>query len=74
MNAFTVDKDHPPDLMLQRLIEQHGLRAMLLGILTAALRMRRDRVRLRHHDLPDHLRRDVGLPPVATHRGQRYPL
>jgi hypothetical protein len=73
MNAFAIDKDHPPDVTLQRLIEQYGLRAMLLGILTAALRMRRERVRFRHHDLPDHLRRDVGLPPVAAHRGQRYP-
>ncbi len=72
MNAFTVDKGHPPDATLQRLIEQHGLRAMLLGILSAALRVRRNRARLRHHDLPDHLRRDVGLPPLTDHRGQRH--
>ena len=50
----------PPELTLDDLIARHGLAAVLRGLAAALLRRRR-----RRRDaiaLPDHLRRDIGLP------------
>ena len=63
--------DLPPDITLTRLLDRHGTRAVLRALFTA-LRRRRP-TRRAAGDLPDHLRRDIGLPergqPPPTLRG-----
>ena len=51
-----------PHLLIEELLLRHGALTVLRALATAMLRGRR-RKRLEAAHLPDHLRRDVGLPP-----------
>ena len=51
-----------PHLMIEELLLRHGTWTFLRATAKAMIRDRR-RQRLEAADLPDHLRRDVGLPP-----------
>ena len=53
-------RDLAPDHALSSLIDRHGTRAVLRAL--AAVLIRRRRARPGVVDLPDHLRRDIGLP------------
>jgi hypothetical protein len=52
----------PPDITLTRLVDRHGAWATLRAL--AGVLWRRRPRRPRAEALPDHLRRDIGLPPV----------
>ena len=56
--------DNPPDITLTRLIDRHGAWTTLRAF-AAALWRRRSRPR-DAATLPDHLRRDIGLPERAA--------
>lgn len=58
----------PPAQTMARLIEIHGPWATIRALLTA---LARARPRPSAAALPDHLRRDIGLPP-ASEPGRRY--
>lgn len=70
MNAQILHDDiHPPTAAIERLVAEHGA-IRVLGALLRAL-VRRDRHRAHNlGDLPDHMRRDIGLP--AEPRGRKY--
>lgn len=56
---------------LERLIARHGAGAVVMALLAALLAPPRRKARHRVIDidtLPDHLRRDIGLPPPLHHR------
>lgn len=53
-------EDMPPDITLTRLIDRHGAWATLRALATVLARRRPRRIRA--EALPDHLRRDIGLP------------
>lgn len=53
-------EDMPPDITLARLIDRHGAWATLHAL--AAVLVSRRPSRMRAEALPDHLRRDIGLP------------
>lgn len=57
---FTNVVEEPPHITLTRLIDRHGAWATLRA-LAAVLWQHRPR-RPAPHALPDHLRRDIGLP------------
>ena len=65
MNAIRHNDDNMPHVAVRRLIERHGLRPILLAVLGLALRRRR-RQGPPAHTLSDHLRLDIGLPPVVV--------
>ncbi len=50
----------PPEHILNALIDRHGARATLRALARALIWRRRHRANI--HALPDHLRRDIGLP------------
>ncbi|SMH49728.1 hypothetical protein [Maritimibacter sp. HL-12] len=52
--------DLPPGLALDHLLDRHGIGAVLRALAAAILRRRRKRRDA--GTLPDHLRRDIGLP------------
>jgi len=52
--------DRRPTETLHHLIDRHGTWATLRAL--ASVLLRRRRAAMRADDLPDHLRRDVGLP------------
>lgn len=56
----------PPDITLTRLLDSHGT-LPTLRTLASVLWARRRRP-AQAHDLPNHLRRDIGLPPRPTPR------
>ncbi|GKY89175.1 hypothetical protein [Sinisalibacter aestuarii] len=58
----------PPEAILTRLIERHGAWPTLRALW--AVLIRRGRRRAQADSLPDHLRRDIGLPE----RGEPPPL
>lgn len=69
MNA-TAYKDHPPPTAeIERLIAEHGARAILFAVLRRALR-RAPGPAVGTDRLSDHLRRDIGLP--AAPPGRKY--
>jgi hypothetical protein len=61
MQRTTLDAgDLPPDTTLSNLIDRHGAATVLRAL--AAVLARRLRTRRNAATLPDHLRRDIGLP------------
>ena len=62
--------EKPPSVAIAALIARHGLLRIMLTVLAASLRVRRRRPVLSPADLPDRLRRDIGLPPER--RSPRY--
>lgn len=54
---------------IERLVADFGRRDVLVAALRAVFR--RDRMRMEARDLTAHLRRDIGLPPVAGPRDWR---
>lgn len=69
MSIHTRSDESPPFALLDALIARHGVVPMILFLLAAHRRARR-RARLPDAaDLPDSLRRDIGLSPLAeAHR------
>ena len=57
--APTQGEGFAPHHTLADLIDRHGTRAVLRALATVLIRRRRRRGT---SDLPDHLRRDIGLP------------
>lgn len=63
MNAVMNFEDRLPADAVKALVDRHGLWQVLRAVSKAALARR---VKLRQAaDLSDHLRRDIGLPPVG---------
>lgn len=67
MNA-QVNREFPtPALAVQALVAEYGLVRVALAL--AGLMARRRRVATRHEaDMPDRMRRDIGLDPLPTRR------
>lgn len=72
-NVLPISPESRPDTTLEAVIARHGIRAVLFAALRAALRRERRRPPHPGEILPDHLRRDVGLPPRAPPPRPRIP-
>jgi hypothetical protein len=69
MNMHLLAEDRQsPSVILSRLMDEHGVLRTLVAF--AAVLLRRDRRSRAQfaNDLPDHLRRDIGLHPQAEAR------
>ncbi len=75
MNAqVTAPKDHSPRVMIDNLIAEHGRwRTLQATVLALFRRPGSPAVRVGLHDLPDSLRRDIGLQPLPP-RQPDWPL
>lgn len=67
MNAAVLHRKQAPDLAVEKLISEYGLRPVLLSVVVLIFR-RRKSARTNVEDLPDHIRQDIGLPPVPEQR------
>lgn len=52
-----------PETILSALVAEHGALRVLLALASTLVRQNRAPPRLRARDLPEHLRRDIGLSP-----------
>jgi hypothetical protein len=68
MNALPVSDDFPLVETVERLIERHGPRRLLMAVLGRLVRRRTERPARFPGHLSDHMRRDIGMPPEAYHR------
>lgn len=65
MNAVLHDDKHPVSAAVERLVSEHGARAVLAAVAMRLLRpVPRRPATLQVAGLNDHLRRDIGLPPL----------
>ncbi|WP_095590405.1 hypothetical protein [Actibacterium ureilyticum] len=72
MNIDLLDDEIPLSDTVERLIARYGARATLRAVIAVVLKPR-----ARHmppQDLSDHLRRDIGLPPVPPTSAGRHDL
>ncbi|MCX7889250.1 MAG: hypothetical protein N2422_05895 [Rhodobacteraceae bacterium] len=72
MNAVHFEAGQPLLAELRGVIRRHGAIRVILAMGVALLRPVRHPRTIRPDELPDHLRRDIGLPPrteVASLRG-----
>lgn len=60
-----------PETILKALVAEYGALKVAAALVAAVLRSNRAPPRVRALDLPDHLRRDIGLGPL-TPRGPRH--
>lgn len=67
MNAAVLHRKQAPDLAVEKLISEYGLRPVLLSVAVLIFR-RRKTARTNVQDLSDHIRQDIGLPPVPEQR------
>jgi len=68
MNA-EMNRDLPtPALAVQALVAEHGLVQVALALAGHIARRWRRPARVREADLPDRMRRDIGLPPLPPSR------
>ena len=71
MNALAKNDDMAPSVAMRLLMDQHGVWAVLRGLMAALIRPRRvlpARKTVRLDDLSPHMRRDMGLPPIEGPR------
>jgi hypothetical protein len=66
MNALTTSDKTTPSVAMKLLVDQHGIWAVLRALVAALAPARAEVIRL--NDLDDHMRRDMGLPPVEGPR------
>ena len=69
MNAARIHPKPLPRIAVEEIVADHGLRPVVLALIALALRGKRGPAP-RPPDLPDHLRRDVGLNPLP--QGRKY--
>jgi hypothetical protein len=70
MNALRFDDRVLALGAMRDMIDRFGLRVSLGALLRAAFAGAGSRLRVLHaDDLPDHLRADIGLPPVSALKG-----
>lgn len=60
-----------PETILKSLLAEHGALRVMAALVAAMLTSNRAPPRMRVGELPDHLRRDIGLGPDFR-RGPRY--
>lgn len=60
-----------PETILKALVAEHGALRVMAALVAAMLASNRAPPRMRATDLPDHLRRDIGLGPDFR-RGPRH--
>ena len=71
MNALAKNDETTPSVAMRLLVDQHGVWAVLRGLMAALLRRGRKNPARRVvglDDLSPHLRRDMGLPPLESPR------
>ena len=66
MNALVNENTPTPTVALTLLVEQHGVWAVVRGLISVLMPARREVVQLDH--LTPHMRRDMGLPPIEGPR------
>lgn len=71
MNALPLRDNFPLVETVERLIERHGQQRMLLAVLRQILRRRDRRPQPLRGLMSDHIRRDLGLPPLEIYH-RRY--
>lgn len=64
MNAVLNEEPSPLHHAVERLVSEHGLRAVAAAVMVRLMRRRPAVERPMAGLLNDHLRRDIGLPPM----------
>jgi hypothetical protein len=64
MNTILNDHTSPLNHAVERLVSEHGIRAVLAALMLRLIRRRPQAEVPMIGRLTDHLRRDIGLPPV----------
>lgn len=63
MNAAILRNKPRPDLDIENLIAEYGKRSVLRAVFASVLRRKTTTTRDYADDLPNHLRKDIGLDP-----------
>ncbi|MDH5529640.1 MAG: hypothetical protein OEY05_06340 [Paracoccaceae bacterium] len=63
MNAQIYRDEKPPSVAIAALVARHGFMRIMLSVLAVSLRRDARKPVLSQSDLPERLRRDIGLPP-----------
>ena len=66
MNARIYRDEKPPSVAIAALVARHGFLRIMLSVLLVSLSRDARKPVLSESDLPDRLRRDIGLPPEAA--------
>jgi uncharacterized protein YjiS (DUF1127 family) len=64
MNARHIDEPMPVNRALERLVSQYGTLPVLLAMIRRMVRRQNRPSRAKLSPMSDHIRRDIGLPPL----------
>jgi hypothetical protein len=64
MNAIVNDDHYPLSHAVERLVAEHGVRAVMAAVMLRLVRRQPAPAGPAVGQLSDHLRRDIGLPPA----------
>jgi hypothetical protein len=70
MNALLNDHRSPVSQAVETLVSEHGVRAVMAALMLRILRPSPAARAPMIGDLPNHLRHDIGLPPIEAERPQ----